>query len=118
MKKLIAVTVMIAACATESTPEPTPAASRVEWTMYTHATCDGVQVDAVHTLCLDQSPQDYLEPGMAAANDAMALWRAGCLATQGHIGTDAEDHLCVSQFGGPAPYGCDASLQYEFRACD
>lgn len=117
MKKLIALTLLLAACATDGTPEA-PAAPHYAWTMYTHEGCDGApQVDDVHSLCVDPNAGDVLQPGEVAAQDARSLWIASCLATQGHAGTVEETSLCVSPWG-PAPYSCAATLQYEFRTCD
>lgn len=102
-----------------TTPEPNPPdTSHAEWTVYTHAVCNGARVDNQLDLCVPRSSLDAAQPGDNAARQWSDLWRGACEADQGLIGTAQEGQLCV--YPGtvqPANWGCSVNLVFKWTGC-
>lgn len=107
MKKLLAFA-LLSACTTVDvvdTDPPHAPAEQYRWTVYTHASCDGARVDGSQVLVTgDFDSHD--------ADNYAALWKGACMASEGLIGTPLEGHLCVLADDTPAPWGCDATVEF------
>ena len=109
--KIIIVLVLAFVVSCASDPAPVVAhSSDTLYTCYTHATCNGVQVDQRHELCARPSSLDVVISGDAASTDWELAWRAACSVNQGNV--LEQGHTCGDT------WGCEATCVPTFDACN
>lgn len=107
------------ACTTDPELETEPLASEpaegMRWICYTHATCDGDQVDEQHPACFTGG--GVVVQGDRAATDWANLWDAACRVNEGVFAQDVEKLRHPGYCPG-GTWGCRVECRPQYVACD